>query len=320
MSKRIEKAIDLIVSGLLELKEHIKEKSGTPIATQPVVAAQAISPEDDLDTFEKLKKALQSDRWPEAVNQTLICDPESTPEKAKRGIGIIELMVEENLKGIKFLDYGCGEGHTTAYAAEKGAKLAMGYDPKAFSGWDTTKDNLVYTSTSKDVEDNGPYDVILLFDVLDHATGEDPISVLKKLNSVLTDSGRIYARMHPFTSRHATHLYYELNKAYLHLVFTPQEIAQLIPNSKYEEPSVGVTMPIATYNNWVEKSGLKVINRREVKENVEAFFKIPKIAERIMKATKAGGFPEYQMSLQFIDLVLGKNLPVVPQPEPQQTV
>lgn len=315
MSKQIERGIELIIAGLLEIKDHFK----TPEEPTTVVTAQAVTPpnEDSLDTFEQLKKALESDRWPEAVNSALICDPELEAEKIQRGRGILELMVEENLSGLKFLDYGCDEGFTANYAAEKKA-FTVGYDPAGRFKF-TNRENLTLTTSYADVVNAGPYDVILLFDVLDHLKGEDPITVLKKAASVLKDTGKIYVRTHPFTARHATHLYHELNKAYLHLVFTPLELAQLVPNSKYMETSVGVTRPIATYRDWIDNSGLRVLNRKETRETVEPFFKIPKIADRIMRSVKADSFPEYQMSLQFLDFTLAKNVPIVPQPEPQQT-
>jgi hypothetical protein len=89
-------------------------------------------------------------------------------------------------------------------------------------------------------------------------------------------------------------------------VFTPDEIKQLVPNSKYEEESTGVIFPIKTYVDYVAAAGLNVINRRDITEKVEPFFKIPKIAERIMQNTNSNSYPEFQLTIQFIDFVLGK--------------
>jgi 2-polyprenyl-3-methyl-5-hydroxy-6-metoxy-1,4-benzoquinol methylase len=264
---------------------------------------------EDFGSFEALKKALESDKWPEAVNPNLICDPNSETDKMERGRGIIELMIEEDLKGLKFLDIGCGEAHSVFLSADHQTALSVGYDVKRHDSWDRfggTKPNVLLTTDMEEVQRNGPYDVIILFDVLDHIKGEDPIALLKKAAGVLSEKGKVYMRVHPHISRHGTHLYHSINKAYAHLVFTPQEIKQLVPDAKGEESSIGVLYPLKTYNDMIERAGLKVDNRRDITEKVEPFFKIPKIAERIMKNTGMGSFPEFQMSLQFIDYVLKK--------------
>lgn len=333
----IQKSIDKIITGLVEMKEFFYELSGANPAEFKAMSipgqagsagAAASIADEEFDTFDKLVKALQSDRWPEAVNKNLICDPENELDKVERGKGVVELMVEENLQGLKFLDYGCGEGHSVWYAAEKEAAMSVGYDTEKYEKWTTfaERDNRMFVNDFDTVRQNGPYDVILLFDVIDHLYGEDPVEVLKKLESVLSDTGKIYMRTHPFTSRHATHLYHDNNKAYLHLVFTPQEMAQLVPASKYAEHNVGVKYPVMTYNEYCTKAKLKIISKREIKEAVEPFFQIPKIAGRIMKNLKMNSFPDFQMSIQFIDYVLGKESAPIkilkteePKEEPQSS-
>ena len=260
--------------------------------------------EYDYSNFEQLKKAVMSDKWPEAVNPNLICDPNEESDKVERGRGIIELMIEEDLKGLNFLDIGCGEGHCANLATDYGTEVAVGYDLLGHPSWAEFKSTM--TTDFGIVKENGPYDTIIIFDVLDHIKQESPVSLLSKAKEVLKDDGKIYMRVHPFTSRHATHLYHELNKAFIHLVFTEDELKQLVPESKYVEESTGVLYPVRTYNDYVDKAGLKSINRRDITERVEPFFKIPKIAERIIGTTKMGSFPEFQMSMQFFDYVLGK--------------
>jgi 2-polyprenyl-3-methyl-5-hydroxy-6-metoxy-1,4-benzoquinol methylase len=302
---KAKKLVKQLISGLQELDAVLNEDQG-------VQTLQAL--EEDLGSFELLKKALESDRWPEAVNSALICDPTNHSNKTQRARGIIDLTIEEDLTGLKFLDFGCGEGHTTLYAAEKGAAVSVGYDHdnpawKDFVGMP----NLLLTSNWEEISATGPYDIIMLFDVLDHLTNEDPVTVLKRLGSLLKENGKIYVRCHPFSSRHATHLYHDLNKAYVHLVFTPQELKEIVPNPRFAERNIGVTMPVATYSAWFEKAGLKVVNRVDFKENVEPFFKIPKIAERIMRISKYTNFPEFQMSIQFINFILAKKDVEAPQ-------
>lgn len=301
-TQKINEAIDQMIKALNEFK--------TILGTQkPVVAAQEIEVKkpEEFDDFESLKAALLSDKWPEAVNPNLICQPDSESDKMERGRGIVELMIEEDLKDLKVLDFGCGEGQCAYVSTEYNPKLVVGYDIKQSQSWaGYSKENLVFTTNFQDVMDKGPYDVIILFDVIDHAKNEDATSILKKAQSVLSDNGKIYMRCHPFTSRHATHLYHDINKAYIHLVFSPDEVKDLVPNSKYVEDSIKVVTPIASYQKFIEDSNLKIVTRRDITSKVEPFFKIPKIAERIIKHVNFREFPEFQMSMDFLDYVLKK--------------
>ena len=304
--KKFEGALDQMINLMMDMKESLSDGGESP-KPKDVKAQSTTTTEKDYGSFDQLKKALQSDTWPEAVNPNLICDPNSEQDKVERGRGIIELMIEEDLKKMKFLDAGCGEGHCAFLSAEYGTQVSIGFDIKEYDSWKGfKKDNFLLTSDFEEVKKHGPYDIITIFDVIDHIKGMEPVTFLQACKSVLSDNGKIYMRCHPFVSRHATHLYHELNKAYVHLVFTTEELKQLVPNSKHVEESTGVTHPIKTYGDYIEQAGLKVINRRDITEKVEPFFKIPKIAERIMKHAEFGHFPEFQLSVQFIDYILGK--------------
>ena len=301
-TQKINEAIDQMIKALNEFK--------TTLGTQkPIVTTQESETKkpEEMDDFESLKTALLSDKWPEAVNPNLICQPDSESDKMERGRGIVELMIEEDLKDLKVLDFGCGEGQCAYVSTEYSPKLVVGYDIKQSQTWTGySKENLLFTTNFQDVMDKGPYDVIVLFDVIDHAKNEDATSILKKAQSVLSDNGKIYMRCHPFTSRHATHLYHDINKAYIHLVFSPEEVKQLVPSSKYVEQNNGVTRPIASYSKFIESASLQVVTRRDIISKVEPFFKIPKLAERIIKHTQFDEFPEFQMSMDFLDYVLKK--------------
>ena len=311
--EKLNQSFDQMIQLMMQMKQSLSEEEKPATATAPTPAPtptpkQADSPtEPELDSFDKLKEALASSKWPEAVNPNLICDPNSATDKTERGRGIIELMIEEDLKGLKVLDYGCGEGHCVHLATDYETELSVGFDIQANDQWDSLKkDKVIFTTEFSKVQENGPYDIIILFDVIDHLKGEDPVDVLKKVKSILKDEGKIYLRCHPFMSRHATHLYHSLNKAYAHLVFSEEELKQIAPNMEHQEENIGVKFPLKTYHEYLSDAGLKSVNRRDINEKVEPFFKIPKIAERIMNNTGFGNFPEFQMSLQFIDFVLRK--------------
>jgi len=284
-------------------------QSQVPQQIQPQTQApQPQTQSTNSDEFESLKQALNSEKWPEAVNKNLICDPNAEKDKIERGRGIIELMIDEDLKGRKVLDLGCGEGHCAFLASDYEPTISVGYDIKEHPHWRNFEErpSVLLTTNFGVVNDNGPYDVIILFDVIDHVKNETPQQLLQKAKDLLAPKGRIYMRCHPLTSRHATHLYHDLNKAYVHLVFTKNELNQLVPNSNHFEENIGPVYPIQKYVELIEKAGLKEVSRRDVRENPEEFFKIPKIADRIKQITGHDEFPEFQMSLQFVDYVLSK--------------
>lgn len=317
--QKVNATIDLIMKGLLDLKQAILEDGDSPTTTtNQSFQANNVSPQkspeippeyagEDLESFEALKKALDSEKWPEAVNPNLICDPDNENDKLERGRGIVELMIEPDLKGLKVLDLGCGEGHVAHVAAEYEPLISVGYDIEENSKWESLKrEGLLLTTNFNEVLSQGPFNVIVIFDVLDHLKNENPIDFLKKAKDALAPDGQIYMRCHPFTSKHATHLYHHLNKSYIHLVFTPDELNKLIPERKYEEDSIGVTTPLATYDKFIDNAGLTKVHRREITSKVDPFFKIPKIAERIMATVKTKQFPEFQLGMDFIDYVLKK--------------
>ena len=313
--QKFEQSLDQMIQLMVQMKESLQEEEKPKQAEKPKpqsVKAQEKPKNNNelqLESFEQVKAALESDKWPEAVNPNLICDPTSEEDKMERGRGIIELMIEEDLKGLKFLDYGCGEGHTAFLATEYETAISVGYDPNPLARWEQfeSKPNLKITTDFREVRSYAPYDVITVFDVIDHIKGHTPVELLTRVKGLLSDEGKIYLRCHPFTSRHATHLYHALNKAYLHLVFSPEELKQIVQDNTYTEENSGVIYPLRTYHQYLEEAGLVSVNRRDITEKVEPFFKIPKIADRIIKNTPFNEFPEFQMSLQFVDFVLKKK-------------
>lgn len=308
--------IDQVIKELNNLKDAINGTNDIKVLSEeapaPTTETTAVPPEpapvtvpaQEYSDFDSLKTALLSDKWPSAVNPNLICDPNSEVDKKERGIGVVELLVEDPLSSEdKFLDYGCGEGHCAAAAASVlGCKLSVGYDPKPFN-WPTV-DNTTFTSSYDEVMSLGPYKAILIFDVLDHVENSGPSDLLIKAANLLTPDGKIYIRCHPWTSRHGTHHYHKLNKAFVHLVFNESELNQL---TDYEpDPNLKITFPMHSYKLNFDKAGLKILSERKITEKVESFFKIPKISERIIKNTGHEQFPEFQMGLQFVDYVLSK--------------
>ncbi|NJL34796.1 MAG: hypothetical protein HC893_14275 [Chloroflexaceae bacterium] len=104
--------------------------------------------------FVSLKSLLASDAWPKAVDPNLICDQESETDKISRAEGILELLVEKDLKDRKFLDFGCGEGHVAYKALVQEPTISVGYDIKASSHWSNFGSNnkLLFTDNYDVVE------------------------------------------------------------------------------------------------------------------------------------------------------------------------
>jgi 2-polyprenyl-3-methyl-5-hydroxy-6-metoxy-1,4-benzoquinol methylase len=299
----IIKFLDDITNACQNLKKAIVH---TPQVEAQSLPTPQLSQEQE---FEELKKLLEDERWPDAVNPALIVDPKSIDDKTERARGIIELIIDDELKGLKFLDFGCGEGFCAHLGAEYGTNLSAGYDLVKHPQWRKfeQKDNVVITNDFGLITKNGPYDVILLFDILDHVKNETPTDILTKAKDLLAPSGKIYVRFHPSTSRHATHHYHDVNKAYLNLVFTEEELRKIIPQSTYSEKNIGSYFPISSYDKIVKDSGLVTVHKREIKENPEEFFKMPLITNRIIRNTGHKQYPEFQMSLSFVDMVLQKS-------------
>lgn len=257
---------------------------------------------------------LINDRWPAAVDPLLIADQNSEPDKFSRAHAIINMVLSTPIgKETRFLDFGCGEGHVVNTAADQ-AGVAVGYDA-VVQGWDRfpVRSNQVFTSDWSEVVKNRPYNIVLLYDVLDHAKDEnDAIMCLRMIKDVLAPEGRVFVRCHPWCSRHGTHLYQKLNKAYIHMFLTD---AQLESMGAKGLPTIKVIHPLQTYSHWFDIAGLRTLSNSVVREVVESFFLEPTIAGIIKSHWKnssfvnlANGteFPSYQCSQQFVDYVLAK--------------
>jgi 2-polyprenyl-3-methyl-5-hydroxy-6-metoxy-1,4-benzoquinol methylase len=257
--------------------------------------------------FEQLKHLLDSEEWPEAVLDFQIVDKSSEEEKMCRAEGIVDILIDEDLQGKKFLDFGCGEGHTSKYVSRE-ADIAVGFDinqsDKSNFIWEKIQEKMLLTTDINLVRQLAPYDVILIYDVLDHA--DDPVDVLNQAKSFLADDGKIYLRTHPWCGRHGGHFYQKKNKAFVHVVFSDKELEKLGLN--YEEKINKFKFPIVTYENIIKNSGLNIKFKDIEHQDVEIFFEKNKIiADKIKTAmTTDDSFPKFQLSQCFHDYVLNK--------------
>jgi 2-polyprenyl-3-methyl-5-hydroxy-6-metoxy-1,4-benzoquinol methylase len=304
MQEKMERARNL-------LGKAIEEGVGSSALEIKEVLADLVVDLDTFCEFELLKGIIESEEWPGAVYGVQIADENSEKDKDERAEGIMDIVLPP-LQGKRFLDFGCGEGHVAARAS-KLATVSVGYDitrnPRSSFDWEKDSDNLLLTTDFESVRSGGPYDIILLYDVLDHAHNSTPQEILSSAASVLADGGKIYLRNHPWCSRHGGHAYRKINKAFVHLVFDEDELRSM---GIEVESNMHVTRPVATYNAWIEGAGLKNSTDPDFDlQDVEPFFKEnPLVAKRILKAfdiKEWGDTPSWQMSQCFVDFVLEKK-------------
>jgi 2-polyprenyl-3-methyl-5-hydroxy-6-metoxy-1,4-benzoquinol methylase len=247
-----------------------------------------------------------TDYWPVAIDPARIVPENGNSAKQFRALQITGLM-KTPMAGLRVLDCGCGEGFNAREMANSAAKV-VGYDVKLDDDWsDRAKENLILTSNKKIVVENAPYDFVVLYDVLDHLQGESPEEFIEWVASLLSDDGRIFVRAHPWTSKTGGHFYESINKAWIHLILTPDELAQLGFFPK--EPNLRINRPMAAYELWFDSVGLLVDSKNVKTVEVDPFFTAD-ILERMIKVTWGGNIsPDVVMKIisnEYIDYFLRK--------------
>lgn len=282
----------------------ISEEENKP--PRPVVAvAKQTAPEEN---FEDLKILLDSEDWPEAVFSLQIADENSEGDKDERASGIADILLPP-LKGKKFLDFGCGEGHVAKYVSSE-ASVSVGYDiersERSLLMWEDATAGFLLTVDIEKVKSYGPYDAILIYDVLDHA--KDPTGVLSTAKSLLSDDGTIYLRCHPWCGRHGGHIYRALNKAFAHLVFSEDELKKLGLSAEYTRT---IIFPLSSYDSIIKSAGFEAHEPEIERQEVEPFFYDNELVRsRILNRFDISEWtaekPVFQMSQCFLDYKLKK--------------
>lgn len=287
------------------LVEDMLDELGSP----PPEAAESLSESSD---WPALRSLLDSDDWPRAVFATQIADETSETDKEERAEGIYDIILPP-LHGKRFLDFGCGEGHV-AKRVSKEASLSVGYDierpPASQLEWEEAREPFLLTTDFEKVRSMGPYDAVLLYDVVDHARGETPSELLSKVSEVLAADGMVYMRCHPWCGRHGGHAYRKLNKAFVHLVLEDEELASM---GVKVEHNIKVTKPLHEYSEALKASGLEQVSEPEIdSQEVEDFFRDNDLVKsRILRRWSLNEWgespPSFQMSQCFVDYVLKKK-------------
>lgn len=269
---------------LVEITNNLK-KYGLPAASE----------------YEKILfeiKALTEDiSWPMAIDASLLCTTEEQIQK--RADAVLDLLVAENLRGKRFLDYGCGKGHTIPAALKREASLVMGYD--LIDEFLFDKQN--FSSNFDVIKNNAPYDVVLLHDVLDHIQVLDPVQAIIQAASVLAPNGRMYIRNHPWSSRHGGHVYLQKNLAFIHLVLDEVELTRCF--GIQPDHVLKISQPLETYRHWFKQANLIVKNEFIIKTEVEPFFKNKQIiVDKLNRIWNANEVIESYMEIDFVEYIL----------------
>ena len=290
---------DLYLEELESVKQEVKD-----LAMQLKLRGLPLADEYEKE-FRKIEALVKDDKWPVAINPEYIVVTKEDEEK--RAKTILDLVVAEDLNGIKFLDCACGHGHISKVAAERGAHISIGFD--WIARWKFEEEGaLHYTNQIEELNNFGPFDVILLYDTLDHIS-VDPIVALKTINEVASPDARIYVRNHPWTSPHGGHLYEDFhdgrlgNKAWLHLVLDEIELMRL---GGYKcKSNIKVTNVLETYRYWFEEASFEIKSEIPIKiDKADNFFLKPEIKNRINKNL----VKEEDMLIEFVDYILEPKL------------
>lgn len=261
------------------------------------------------EELEKIKAARKKhidslmaiDCWPEAVPHFLANKEPSEEDQINRANAVLDMMLDRQVEDCNFLDFGCGDGWISKQALKRGVAESTGFDIKTSDNWQNIKD-VNFISNLSDLK-KSYYDVVFLYDVLDHC--EDPLFVMDTIKTLVKSDGVVYVRCHPWVSKHATHLYKQgINKAYLHLFLTYQEIQELIqqsPNFTRMEKN-----PLAAYHWWFKDFDIK--KERFVREPISDFFFVPAFKELLSNEQDVPleHIDEFMkgLEIQFIDYIL----------------
>ncbi len=302
----IEQELNGVQGSPEALMQVIEERTFVPQPDiQPIVQQTVVQPPDDSWLIARKKHIgdlMAIDCWPEAVANYLITN-NTKENQINRANTILDSILDRSIEGLNVLDFGCGEGWVARQAVFRGANVTA-FDIVEHPNWNTIQKVNFVKDISELKEES--FDVIILYDVLDHC--KDPVGVMQKVKSLLKfGKSIVYVRCHPWTSRHATHVYKQgLNKAYVHLFMTEGEINDQIKGEvMFTRPE---KFPLEAYHWWFHD--FKIIKEHSIKdEPLSQFFLVPSFKELIvneqqLKPNEVETFFA-SLSVQFIDFQLG---------------
>ncbi len=130
----------------------------------------------------------------------------------------------EELRGKIVIDFGCGEGKETIELAQRGVKKLIGLDIRE-SALEAARSNAAIAQLGDlcqfTTQTNLKADVIVSIDAFEHF--DDPAAILKMMDSLLTEDGRIIASFGPtWYHPYGGHLFSVF--PWSHLIFTEKAL------------------------------------------------------------------------------------------------
>lgn len=315
----IKKCISIIEDELQSSRRNVVVRVGDNLSSNvnlKVNGAQVLKAQDNrkpsVQTLDVAKRLMKEKGWPEAVPSDLLADNTLPEDLSARAVGILEATVDRNLEGLRFLDFGCGDGYTIPAAIEKGASLAIGYDIKRCSWWNKIgSEKGIFVDNIEDLKTQ-EFDIIFIYDVLDHV--DKPQDVLHKVNSLLAPNGIVYVRCHPWTSRHGGHLYKDLNRAYIHVAIDEVNLKELGYNP---EPIKKILRPLKYYKSLIQESGFKILRDYVHLDSMENFFRNNELVKQALHRhwdqerknipVLDDGKINHILEIEFVDFVIQAN-------------
>lgn len=264
--------------------ENIKlqlEKHGMPIINEY---------EQNLQT---LKRKVDSEEWPVAVNPDSICFDDS--DFLDQAIALINLFIKRPLARKKCLEIG-KKNYFLLEELEKEQATSYGFYDNA----DPIKPN--QTSDISQLKKWDLFDIVIINEYLD-SENIDAIKTLELARSSLNDDGTIFLRCNPWLSRHGGEFYETVNKAFLQLFFDPIEMVRIFGIDQKSKRYL--YKPLDCYRNWIKMSNLEIMNETVLRTKVEDFFIInPELLKKVLLNFENVQEALDNMSIDFVEYEL----------------
>jgi SAM-dependent methyltransferase len=315
----IRRATNLLEQQMSEDVSEVFDKIASEIPNSPVrtsVAPVVASIVDSGPTEEEKEKQKQHlvarghhidallgiNCWPVAIPQHQASAKATEADNINRANAVLDSCLATSVEGAHFLDYGCGDGYIASQVAMRGANSITGYDIVPSDHWQRLDNEIVkYTTDVNDLTPKG-YNIIFLYDVLDHCA--DPIGVMSHIKYLAKPGAIVYVKCHPWTSRHASHLpKYGLNYAYMHMFLSHEELVDRGFKPLFTRIEKN---PMEAYHWWFKD--FKIIKEKPIYDGVNGFFHEPAFKELLaveqqLKPDEIDPFLE-RMKLQYIEYTL----------------